>query len=180
MLQKILILISLYCITTEIVLAKELIINKEQSKINYSLSCLGIPFKKKSLPLEGQINLTKQDKQAIDLHSLNVKGKFVSKDPLFKKVINYEKYPNFHFSTTSEQIIKLKENKKTEFEGNLSFHGITKKVKLKLKNKSQNNVISLTGSMNIKMTDFGIKPPKILLLQVDNVIKSKIELYSKV
>lgn len=157
--------------------AKSFELDKDKSKITYALTKFGIPFKKKPLPAEGQIELENSS-----LSSLNLKARFTSKNPLFRKLISIEKYPYFSFySNLKNPILLLQDSELPDLTGYLTFHGITKKVNVtKLRCKKSENIISLTGFLNIKMTDFGIEPPRILFIKIDDAISTKIELYSSI
>ena len=158
--------------------------DKEKSNIIYSLSCLGITIKKKALPLTGELNIDKSNSVEAHSNALLLKGldlnvKFTSHNPIFRKAIDYDTYPDFKFWTDLETPIILNTNEFIELEGYISFHGVTKKVKIKLKNNLKDSCISLTGFFSIEMTDFGIEPPKILFVRLDKTIKVKIELYTE-
>lgn len=152
-------------------------LNQEQSRIEYSLSCLGITFKKKSLPVYGEISF---DKGKSLLKGLDMTANFTSKNRLFRKVINFDQYPYFKFSSNLEEPASLKNTEYIDLFGDLSFHGVTRKINVKLKNESKEDEVYLTGFITIKMTDFGLIPPKILFIPIDNVIKTKAELYARV
>ncbi len=160
-------------------------INEGLSKINYSLSCYGISFKKKDLPVKGDFEiestpiLQEPTSKFYILKKLNLITSFTSKNPLFRKVINYEKYPYIEFHSLVETPLILNNNEPFELEGLLTFHGVTKKTKIYLTCLTENNSILFTGSLDIPMTEFGVIPPKILFLKVDDLIKTKIELYTE-
>lgn len=153
--------------------ANSLNLDGSKSKITYTLSTFGIPFKRKSLPALGYIDRTDNV-----LKELNLKVDFTSRNPLFRKIIDYDKYPYFLFSSTLNEPIILDECCYFLIDGNVTFHGVTKKVKVKIKCNNHKNKVLLRGYLKIKMTDFGIKPPRILFIPVDNVIRTKIELCS--
>ena len=160
-------------------------IDEEVSKINYSLSCYGISFKKKDLPVKGDFAiedtpiLQEPASKFYILKKLNLITSFTSKNPLFRKVINYEKYPYIEFNSSIETPLVLNNNEPFELEGLLTFHGVTKKTKIYLTCLIENNSILFTGSLDIPMTEFGVIPPKILFLKVDDLIKTKIELHTE-
>lgn len=177
MIRKIIvILFSLIAISTK-VFAETVELDKNSSKINYSLSCLGITFKRKSLPVTGQIDFKKEPGSgSVGLSKIDLTAKFTSHNPLFKKAIDYNRYPYFNFRSALENLQILSDKKDIELNGTLYFHGVEKKVKIKLKNKLKKDSIQLIGFLNILMTDFGIVPPKILFIPVDDLIKTKIEI----
>ena len=154
-------------------------LDKERSKLTYTLTEFGIPFKRKPLPATGKIY---SDKNIVNnkhyLQGINLKVRFLSKNFLFRRVIDFDKYPYLLFSAKFEKPIAVNDSAFVNLDGYLTFHGVTKRVNVKLRCKLNNSLISLTGFLNIKMTDFGIKPPRILFIPVDNVIKTKIELLS--
>lgn len=183
MLRKIFILILFFIVFSDKASAETLVFNEEKSRINYIFSYLGVPVKKKFLPAGGYINIEKYDVNgkclgAPLLKELKLDVKFTSKSSVFKKAIDYDKYPDFKFWTELRNPIRLNNEEFIELEGYLSFHGVDQKNKIKLKSNIAENSISFTGFFNIKMTDFGIPQPKVFFIILDDVIKSKIELYA--
>lgn len=176
--KKIIISILCFSLVSHAAFAEAINLDQEKSRIHYVFSYLNVPVKKKFLPATGHIDLVEGDNNSLYLKGLDLDVDFTSKSSLFRKAINYDKYPDFKFFTELENPIEVSNKKFVELEGYLSFHGITQKIKIKLKNKMTKEGISLIGFFNIKMTDFGIKPPKIFFIILDNVIKSKVELYS--
>ena len=174
---KNLILILLLLLFALPVNAKLVQLDENKSKITYTLTGFGIPFKRKQLTTSGQVDLVGADNELLLLTKFDFNTKFTSKNKLFRKVINFDKYPDFSFSTKLENPIYLKDSEDITINGELTFHGVTKKVSTKLKYKKNKDFISLIGFLNIKMTDFGIIPPRILFLSVDNLIKTKVELF---
>lgn len=150
----------------------------EKSNIEYILSCLRIPIKIKKLPLSAQVEVNlSSNKSELILKSIKLSTRFTSKNILFRKTINYYKYPELSFISTLESPINLSGNHSFEITGDLSFHGVTRKIKMKLKNLSDSNCIHLVGNLRVKMKDFGIRPPFLLIAPIDNVIKTKVVLY---
>ena len=180
------IFISFFCLFTLSLKAsgETIKFDENKSKINYTLTCFGFPFKKKFVPVHGQIYLTKSDssrKRDNNLYLLNeldLTANFISTNILFRNFINYNKYPSFTFHSTLEESLPLVNKQYIEIPGNLSFHGITRKIKIKLKSKFNNDSepLSLIGFFSIKMTDYGLVRPKVVIIPLDNVIKTKIEL----
>ena len=176
--KKLLILFLSFCFIINTAYAETLDLNQDKNKINYIFSYLNVPVKKKFLPANGHINLIKGDDNSLFLKGLDLDVKFTSKSKVFKKVIDYDKYPNFKFWTELENPIKLSNEEYIDLEGYLSFHGVTQKISIKLKNEMTKEGTSLTGFFNIKMTDFGLIPPRVFFIVLDDVIKSKVEIYS--
>lgn len=162
--------------------ADTLKLDEEESKLQYNVTCFGITFKKKLLPVTGEIIVAKPPPQVPGFCELprflgiNMKARFTSVNPLFRKFINFDLYPDFDFQGILNNPINLRETKEIELEGYLSFHGVTNKIKIMLKNKSKDNLIKLTGTLLTKMSDYGLEPPHFVFLTIDDIIKTKIEL----
>lgn len=185
MIKKIAILISIICSLYCSNASGSIIgLNCEKSKITYSLSKFGIPFKIKPLPATGKIELDQiessvnKEHKTFLLKKIDLKADFTSKLQLFRRVINYDKYPCFSFSSDIKEPILVDNNKEVIVDGYISFHGVSRKVSVKLICKIDKELINFKGNINIKMTDFDLIPPRILFITIDNLIKTKIELCS--
>jgi polyisoprenoid-binding protein YceI len=82
-----------------------------------------------------------------------------------QSALNVKKHPEIIFSLSTVEKIVTKNN---EFSGTLSglltMAGKTKKIDIPFKGKvSQGDQISVFGSKNLKMSDFGIDPPSAML-----------------
>lgn len=213
-------LVVAFSLSTNNTYAEIIELNSNESKINYTLSYLGIPIKKKFVPVKGLIDIEKVNNQDTNpcnnylLKKLNLKAIFTSKNKLFRKTIDYNQYPYFTFLTSLDKPVEIK-NQLINIEGIVSFHGVDKKITIKLKNsptrlvrpappaergeresqrarvpagasrskresKQEGNSMCLIGFLNIKMSDFGIKPPGFLFFKMDNLIRTKVEIYTKI
>ena len=179
MIRKIIILGFNFCLITSIAFAETINLNEEKSRVNYIFSYLNVPVRKKFLPAAGHIRIEKNNNLLL-LKELDLDVKFTSKSKVFKKAIDYDKYPDFKFWTDLRNPIPLTSDEIIELEGYLSFHGVDQKIKIKLKSKINEEGISLIGFFNMRMTDFGIPQPKVFFIVLDNVIKAKAELYTVV
>jgi polyisoprenoid-binding protein YceI len=56
-------------------------------------------------------------------------------------------------------------------EGNITFHGVTKKVILPVAVMLEGNTLNATGELELKLTDFGIELPSLLMLPVKDWIR---------
>jgi polyisoprenoid-binding protein YceI len=71
-----------------------------------------------------------------------------------------DKYPNFTFKLTSTRVTGNQIN----IVGQLSICGTTKEVTLPATiQKTNNGLVVLSGTKKIKMTEFGVTPPKYML-----------------
>ena len=185
MIKKIAILISIICSLYCSNASGSIIgLNCEKSKITYSLSKFGIPFKIKSLPTTGVMEFDVissaggEGCKSVLLKKFDIKANFTSKLQLFRKFIEYDKYPYFSFSSDIKKPILVESNKDIFIDGNVNFHGVSKKVFVKLSCTTEKGNIYFKGNLNIKMSDFGLTPPRILFITIDDLVKTRIELHS--
>ena len=77
----------------------------------------------------------------------------------------YKKNPYIVFQLTDASQAKLTDNDtEITLTGNLSFAGATRKISIKTTVKiTKNGEYQLKGSVPLKMTDFGMKPPTAML-----------------
>lgn len=182
MLRIALSLVLFFSISPLKVCAETLMLNPELSRIHYTLSCFGIPVKKKFLPASGSLEIKKIDRKKDYLCSnyllkkITLKALFTSQNKHFRKIIAYDRFPYFTFFASLKKPIEVK-NQLINIEGILSFHSVDKKITIKLKNNPKGNSSCLTGFLNIKMSDFGIEPPHFLFLKIDDLIKTKVEIH---
>lgn len=107
----------------------------------------------------------------VTIETLNVKVDVLSiksgkklMDKLTYKALKAKKYPNITFVFKKGEIIG--ENEAfidIKLNGDLTIAGVTKNVSVVTKINKLGNTILLKGSHKLKMTDFGIDPPKALL-----------------
>ncbi len=147
-------------------------INEEKSKLTYALSEFGIVFKRKPLPMMGTINIENNNFKSVDLVV-----RFTSKNPFFRRFIDYDKYPDFSFSSSLLKPLKITEGVPFNIEGLVTFHGVTKKIKIALIKEIIDDKDAIHGNIEIKMTEFGLTPPRFLFFRVDDLIENKIEIY---
>ena len=162
--------IFIYCLNAN---ANVLLLNEKKSKVTYTLTQFGFPFKRKGLPTTGEISLSEDLKE---LKSLKLKTKFISKNLLFQKFINFDQYPDFQFVSMLDKPVPIDGIEIIELSGYVLFHGVTKPITIKLKNKSTDKKIILVGYLNIEMSNFGLIPPHFIFFTMDDLIRNKVEL----
>ena len=153
--------------------ASTLQLDEKKSKITYTLTQFGFPFKRKGLPTTGEIILSDNLRE---LEGLQLKTKFISKNFLFQKFINFDQYPDFQFVAVLDKPVRIDNVKVIELSGDVLFHGVIKRVLLKLTNKSTDKKIILVGYLNIEMSNFGLVPPHFAFFTMDDLIRNKVEL----
>lgn len=74
------------------------------------------------------------------------------------EVLDALKHPNITF--VSNEIEQSGEN--LTVKGKLNFHGITKPITLKAVRKDTKLATTITGTMNVNMTEYGVEPPGLM------------------
>ena len=148
-------------------------LDEKKTKITYTLTQFGFPFKRKALPTIGEISLSEDLKE---LKGLKLQTKFISKNFLFKKFINFDQYPDFQFAAVLDKPVRIEGIKVIELSGDVLFHGETKRIIIKLNNKSTDKKIILSGYLNIEMSNFGLIPPHFVFFTMDDLIRNKVEI----
>jgi polyisoprenoid-binding protein YceI len=118
-----------------------------------------------------EANLSISDLNDTSIETLNVKVEVLSiksgkklMDKLTYKALKADKYPMITFIFKEGNVIK----EDTKFVyikliGDLTIAGVTKNVAVQTKINKTGKNIALEGEYKLKMTDFGIKPPRALL-----------------
>lgn len=83
------------------------------------------------------------------------------------EVLDALRNPNITF--VSNDIKQDGENLKID--GKLTFHGVTKPVTLIATRKDAKSLMTITGKMEINMTDFGVKPPGLMGISAKETIR---------
>ena len=60
--------------------------------------------------------------------------------------------------------------------GTISFHGIEKSINVTLNKSNDNDIVSLNGKFIIKLSDFNVKRPSLLLQKINDEIEVQINL----
>jgi len=86
------------------------------------------------------------------------------------------KYPNVTFKSDLIKYTKLK--RINIIKGTLNFHGIEKQIIAKVEILENNSTFIGKCNFKIKLSDFNIERPKLLMLSIENIIEleTKIEL----
>ena len=80
------------------------------------------------------------------------------------KALNTDKFKTIEFQlVNADEITDVGNgNVKVKSKGDLTISGVTKRISLDFTLNLLNNTVSLVGEKTIKMTDYGIEPPKAL------------------
>jgi polyisoprenoid-binding protein YceI len=81
------------------------------------------------------------------------------------EALKTDKHPLITFTQTGKLPVSLNSgNFKSKIKGNLSIAGTTKPVELNIEGTSQHDgSMRITGEVDMKMTDFGVTPPRAML-----------------
>ena len=99
-----------------------------------------------------------------------------------RKALKADKNPTITFRITTYDVAKASEGVDGTAQGELTLGGVTKTITVKAHAASQpDGVLRLTGSQDIHMTEFGLKPPTLMLgtLKVDELVKVSFDLLLK-
>jgi polyisoprenoid-binding protein YceI len=78
-----------------------------------------------------------------------------------KDVLDTERYPEIHFTSTSERGKKTGDGWEVMLEGRLSLHGVEKPISLPIRLNKRAGELSAVGDVSLLQTDFGITPIKV-------------------
>lgn len=121
----------------------------------------------------------------VDLASLDTGIDMRDEHMRSDKYLDVKKFPNATFvlksAKPSKKAIKSGENTKAKVSGDLSIHGVTKPISFEVNiafvagdPKSmffQKDTLGVSGSMPIKLTDYGVKIPEMLVLKMSNDVR---------
>lgn len=87
-----------------------------------------------------------------------------------------DKYPKAKFSGKIENFNTedLNKNERVWIKGKLTFHGVTKEIRIPANISKKNNSILVSSSFSIKPEDFGIKIPKIVRKKIAKRVDVKL------
>jgi polyisoprenoid-binding protein YceI len=99
-----------------------------------------------------------------------------TRDAQMAEALEYRVYPNVSFVSTkiaSERYVRDNHHARSVWtiDGRLTFHGVTKNVCVPVSVILDGKKLVATGVFELKLTDFDIELPSLLLLPVENWIK---------
>lgn len=83
------------------------------------------------------------------------------------------KYPNVTFSS---QQVQDNGSGKLTVTGNLTFHGVTKSITVPVTRKESGGMAVYEGAFDLKLTDFKIEKPTLMMVPVEDELKMKFSL----
>lgn len=65
-----------------------------------------------------------------------------------------------------------------EATGDLMFHGVTRPISGRLRIEVRDDVVGVTGTTTIDVTDFGVQPPSMILLKVHKDVEVELNAFA--
>ena len=116
---------------------------------------------------QGQFDLPGHNLPALSLRLAvtSLKSEHTSMDDRTYTAVNAKKYPDISFKLTSAEVVPGGNNSYLiKAKGDLTIAGVTKPVSVDVTAVTgADNAITCSGSKNIQLTDYGIKPPTFML-----------------
>ena len=176
------IIIILLCTTTSFaqkLKLKKLYADKNKSDITYAMNhplhaWTGVSNNILSVMLLDTSNM-EINELAVVVKIASFNSKNSNRDSNTIEVTEALKYPNVSLSSNS---IK-QANDRLTVKGTLKFHGISKEIIFDAQKEIIKDEIKVTGNFEILMTDFKIKPPKLLGIETDKDIKLSFTVFYK-
>ncbi len=81
------------------------------------------------------------------------------------------KYPTIEFRLLAVEDVR-RDARGWDFaaRGSLALHGVTRQIVLPMRAQEEGESVRLTGTLPLKMSDYGIPPPRFLLLTVEDEV----------
>lgn len=118
---------------------------------------------------QGKFKLTGDNLGDVTSLSFSVAAKSLksgksSMDNRTYKTIKADQYPTITYKLTSATVSSISpKNYLVKTKGELTIAGVTQLVNVSVNATVNDNTITCTGTENIKLTDYGIKPPSFML-----------------
>ena len=176
------IIIILLCTTTSFaqkLKLKKLYATKNKSDITYAMNhplhaWTGVSNNILSVMLLDTSNM-EINELAVVVKIASFNSKNSNRDSNTIEVTEALKYPNVSLSSNSIKQV----NDKLTVKGILKFHGVSKEIIFDAQKEIIKDEIKVTGNFKILMTDFKIKPPKLLGIATDKNIKLSFTVFYK-
>jgi polyisoprenoid-binding protein YceI len=99
-----------------------------------------------------------------------------------RKALKADAHPTITFILGTYDLVTVEERMKAEFTGTLALGGTTRDVTINADIVSESpGVLRVTGSYDLRMTEFGLKPPSLMLgtMKVHDLVKVRFDLMLK-
>ena len=165
----------IFILFTNILSSQEILrIDNSTSSISYSGKHFLHSWDAKNENISGLIELKENQISKIGVIAkvADFKSGNSSLDSNSFRVLDALKIPNIIFRSTD--IVETLDI--ISVYGTISFHGIEKDINVTLNKSNDNDIVSLNGKFIIKLSDFNVKRPSLLLQKINDEIEVQINL----
>lgn len=165
----------IFILFTNILSSQEILrIDNSTSSISYSGKHFLHSWDAKNENISGLIELKENQISKIGVIAkvADFKSGNSSLDSNSFRVLDALKIPNIIFRSTD--IVETLDI--ISVYGTISFHGIEKAINVTLNKSNDNDIVSLNGKFIIKLSDFNVKRPSLLLQKINDEIEVQINL----
>ena len=165
----------IFILFTNILSSQEILrIDNSTSSISYSGKHFLHSWDAKNENISGLIELKENQISKIGVIAkvADFKSGNSSLDSNSFRVLDALKIPNIIFRSTD--IVETLDT--ISVYGTISFHGIEKAINVTLNKSNDNDIVSLDGKFIIKLSDFNVKRPSLLLQKINDEIEVQINL----
>lgn len=165
----------IFILFTNILSSQEILrIDNSTSSISYSGKHFLHSWDAKNENISGLIELKENQISKIGVIAkvADFKSGNSSLDSNSFRVLDALKIPNIIFRSTD--IVETLDI--ISVSGTISFHGIEKVINVTLNKLNDNDIVSLNGKFIIKLSDFNVKRPSLLLQKINDEIEVQINL----
>jgi polyisoprenoid-binding protein YceI len=98
-----------------------------------------------------------------------------------KKALKVKDNPTIEFTVESYTLAKAADGTQAQLNGTLTLGGVTKPITVSALGKGEGDALRVTGVYEIRMTEYGLKPPTLMLgtLKVNERVKVSFDLLLK-
>jgi len=120
---------------------------------------------------EGQVEFGDTPKIQVELLVERLKSGKALEDAELQRRIDAKRYP-----TIRGEVREVKDvgGGRYRMRGDLTFHGVTRPVEGEVSAKVEGNSLVIEGEQTFDIRDFGVEPPKILMLKVHPDVKARV------
>ncbi|MDA9749339.1 YceI family protein [Flavobacteriaceae bacterium] len=165
----------IFILFTNILSSQEILrIDNSTSSISYSGKHFLHSWDAKNENISGLIELKENQISKIGVIAkvADFKSGNSSLDSNSFRVLDALKIPNIIFRSTD--IVETLDI--ISVYGTISFHGVEKAINVTLNKSNDNDIVSLNGKFIIKLSDFNVKRPSLLLQKINDEIEVQINL----
>lgn len=125
---------------------------------------------------DGKLNLSDTPKIRIELPVDQLKSGKALEDKEMLRRVEARKFP-----TIRGEVREIRESPGGAYHmvGDLTFHGVTRTVEGQVTMQASDGTITFEGEQTFDIRDFGVQPPKILMLKVHPDVKVRVRVVAE-